>query len=123
MPAPDHRRRAAWAVVVGATAVALSGCVGSSNSGSHTAPGSAPISAPAIVGAGDAADAVAGRDYDVVATLRGADAEQATVLARDGVVLLVRYADHDYARTRCSTRAPVPVRRWSRLPARPPSTR
>jgi hypothetical protein len=60
-------------------------------------PDAASASVPLVV-PGDAVDAVAGRDYDVVATLRGADAEQAVALAPDGAVLLVRYAAHDYAR-------------------------
>jgi hypothetical protein len=43
-------------------------------------------------------EAVAGRDYDVVAALRGADAQQAVALAPDGALLLVRYAADDYSR-------------------------
>jgi hypothetical protein len=45
---------------------------------------------PAVVRMSDAVDAEAGRDYDVVATLRGADADDAVALAPDGVVLLAR---------------------------------
>ena len=59
-------------------------------------PDPAPAPGPRIVRLSDVVDAVAGRDYDVIATLNSADAEQATALAPDGAVVLARFDARGY---------------------------
>jgi hypothetical protein len=59
-------------------------------------PDPAPAPGPRVVRLSDVVDAVAGRDYDVIATLNSADAEQATALAPDGAVVLARFDARGY---------------------------
>ena len=98
MSSRDGRLRLASTVLAGAVVVAaLGGCTGGSGTGKDAVSTPAPGSALKIVLASDSEDAVAGRDYDVVATLRGHRAEQAVGLAPDGAVVLVGYAAGDDA--------------------------
>ena len=81
-----------WMAISGAVAVvfALTAWLVMHDAPRDRAPDPAAATAPRVVRLDDAVDAVAGRDYDVIATLNGADAEQATALAPDGAVVLVR---------------------------------
>jgi hypothetical protein len=89
-------RVAVGVVAAVAVTVGLSTWLVTRERGRDPSPGPASASGPPVVRLRDAVDAVAGRDYDVIGTLRGTDAEQATALAPDGVVVLARYDARDY---------------------------
>lgn len=86
--------------VLGVTALLAMTACGSGSGPGAASPGpstGATGKAPPLVRARDAVDATAGHQLDVVATLRGADADRAVAVAPDGAVLLATFAADDFA--------------------------